>query len=117
MATKRCGMGELVRTLVRLAKPITDAWRAEGRPGWWARARAWMTRKLRGLADRLSKAAEILADNPGVFGECPALRPFLASGAVSVFPGERGGVPASSRTSRQVRATQRHRGLQTPPGA
>ena len=56
MATKRYGMADLVQTLAHLAKPVTDAWRAEGGPGWWVRARAWMARKLRGLADRLAHA-------------------------------------------------------------
>src|SRR5262245_66682372 len=73
MATKRYGANELVRLLAHLAKPVTDAWQAEGGPGWWARARAWMARKLRGLADRLAPAPASLTASVTLAVELPPL--------------------------------------------
>jgi outer membrane biosynthesis protein TonB len=77
MATKRYGANELVRLLAHLAKPIADAWRAEGGPGWWARARGWMARKLRAAADRLAPApAAITASvTPAVELPSPVAQP------------------------------------------
>src|SRR5262245_9326759 len=73
MATKRYGANELVQTLAHLAKPVTDAWRDEGGPGWWACARTWMARKLRGLADRLAPAPATITAPVTLAVELPPL--------------------------------------------
>ena len=75
MATKRYGVAELVEMGADLAKPAADAWRAEGGPSWWGRAKARAAGWQRRAADWIAPAPATLTVALAVALPTPAMAP------------------------------------------
>jgi outer membrane biosynthesis protein TonB len=75
MARKRYGVAELVQLVSELAKPVADAWRAEGGPSWWGRVRARAAGWLRRVADKIAPEPATVTASITLAVQLPSLQP------------------------------------------